>query len=167
MKSFPTYSGPDGAKTFAEAKDLHQGSPAACSNRRGRPTPWLPWKSSTPSTRPTGKRVSLLAAVSAYRGSTEKLHGHFLDEVVDGFLRAVATVTRKDLVEAVEEFLSIEEPHTKSSEGQHAQLSARYHYNRAIMLRRFTGTFSGYAVCDLDKHDLDALFAHQVAVRNV
>ncbi len=40
-----------------------------------------------------------------------------------------------------------------------AQLSEKYHYNRAIILRRFAGTFSGYGVCDLGKHDLDFLFS--------
>ena len=57
---------------------------------------------------------------------------------------------------AVEEFIAGEAPRTIASNGQRAQLSAKYAYGRAIMLRRFAAAFSGSAVGDLGKHDLDS-----------
>jgi len=163
MKSFPTYSGPDGAKTFAEAKakELYEGSPAAMLKPAQATDALAALERLNTFHQSTGKRVSLLAAVSDFCEAAGKLRGHTLAEAVEGFLRTVATVARKDLSEAVEEFLSVEEPRTKASEGQRAQLSAKYHYNRAIMLRRFAGMFSAYAVCDLGKQDLDAFFASE------
>ncbi len=44
---------------------------------------------------------------------------------------------------------------TTFPEGQRAQLSPKYHYNRAFQLRRFAHTVPGYAVCDLGKPHLD------------
>jgi hypothetical protein len=64
-------------------------------------------------------------------------------------------VQRKDLSEAVEEFIRAEEPRTRSADGKRAQLSPKYHYNRSIMLRRFADTFQCTAVSELGKHHLD------------
>lgn len=104
----------------------------------------------------TGRRVSLLAATSEFAEASAKLHGCSLGEAVEGYLSTIATVKRKDIAEAVEDFIAGEEPRTKATNGQRAQLSAKYAYNRAIMLRRFAGTFPGHAVCDLAKEHLDA-----------
>jgi hypothetical protein len=104
----------------------------------------------------TGRRVSLLAGISEYCESAGKLHGRTLGEAVDGFLSTVASVKRKDIKEAVEDFIAAEELRTKASDGQRAQVSGKYHYNRAIMLRRFAGTFPNTTVCDLAKEHLDA-----------
>jgi integrase len=108
----------------------------------------------------TGCRVSLLAGISEYCEAAanlhRRMHGRTLGEAVEGYLSTIATVKRKNLAEAVEEFIAAEEPRTKASEGQRAQLSAKYAYNRAIMLRRFAGAFPGHAVCDLGKEHLDA-----------
>jgi integrase len=71
-------------------------------------------------------------------------------------------VKRQKLTAATGEFIAAEEPRTQSSNGQRAQLSPKYHYNRAIQLRRFAGTFPGYAVCDIGKHDLDSFFASKL-----
>ena len=67
----------------------------------------------------------------------------------------VASVKRKDIGEAVTEFLRADAPRTKASNGQRAQLSAEYAYNREIQLRRFAATFPNTAVCDLSKEHLD------------
>ena len=80
-------------------------------------------------------------------------------EAVQGYLRTVVSVKRKDIKDAVEEFIKAEEPRTKASEGQRAQVSSKYHYNRAIMLRRFADTFPNTAVCDLTKEYLDTFIA--------
>ena len=104
----------------------------------------------------TGRRVSLLSAVSEFAEAASKLQGHTLIGAVDGYLSTVAKVKRKDIREAVQEFIATEEPRPKSSPGQRAQLSAKYAYNRAIMLRRFAGAFPNTAVCDVGKEHLDA-----------
>ncbi|MSU21629.1 MAG: hypothetical protein EXS30_09570 [Pedosphaera sp.] len=104
----------------------------------------------------TSKRVSLLAAVSEFVESAGKLNELTISEAVERYLNTVASVKRKDVREAVEEFIKSDEPRTRASEGQRAQLSAKYAYNRAIRLRRFAGTFQNSAVCDLAKEHLDA-----------
>ncbi|MEI6786130.1 MAG: hypothetical protein WCQ21_35045 [Verrucomicrobiota bacterium] len=88
-----------------------------------------------------------------------KLRDRTMGEAVDGFLSTVVSVKRMDIKEAAEEFIAAEDPRTKASEGQRAQLSAKYAYKRAIMLRRFAGAFPGHAVCDLAKEHLDAFIA--------
>ena len=104
----------------------------------------------------TGRRVSLLAGVSEYCEAASQLHGRTLGEAVQGYIANIASVKRQDLAAAVEEFIAAEEPRTKAGEGQRAQLSGKYAYNRAIMLRRLAGAFPGHAVCDLAKEHLDA-----------
>jgi integrase len=79
-----------------------------------------------------------------------------LGEAVTGYLRTVVSVKRKDIKEAVEEFLQAAAPRAKAGEGQRAQLSAKYAYNRENQLRKFAATFPGNAVCDLSKEHLDA-----------
>jgi integrase len=104
----------------------------------------------------TGRRVSLLAAVSEFAESSAKALGRNLGEVVDGWLNTVASVKRKDMAEAVEEFIQADEPRTKAGEGQRAQLSSEYTRIRALRLRRFAKAFPGHAVCDVSKEHLDA-----------
>jgi integrase len=103
----------------------------------------------------TGRRMSLRETVATCCEAVGRLHGRTLGEAVDGYLSTVASVKRKDIKEAVEDFISAEEPRTKASNGQRAQVSSKYHYNRAIMLRRFAGAFPNTAVCDLAKEHLD------------
>lgn len=103
----------------------------------------------------TGLKISLFAAVSEFAEAKAKLGGRPLGEVVDGFLSTVANIKRKDVSEAVEDFIAAEEPKTKASDGKRPELSPKYHYNRAIMLRRFAASFPSTAVCDLTKGHLD------------
>jgi integrase len=70
-------------------------------------------------------------------------------------LRTVASVKRKDIKEAVADFLQADAPRTKAAEGQRSQLSAKYAYNRKLQLDRFADTFKNTAVCDLSKEHLD------------
>jgi integrase len=104
----------------------------------------------------TGKRLSLLSAVSEFVEVSAKLNGHTLSEAVAGFQRNVASVQRKDIKEAAAEFNSADKPRTKSSEGQRAQLSAKYAYNRQIQLNKFADSFPGHAISDLTKNHLEA-----------
>jgi integrase len=108
--------------------------------------------------RATGKRLSLLAAVSELAEGYAKLNGHSVREAVEGFARNIVSVKRKVISEAAEEFISAEEPRTKASNGQRSQLSPKYAYNRAIILRRFAACFPNTSIDDLTKKHLDTFF---------
>jgi integrase len=101
--------------------------------------------------------------VSEFCEASAKLHGRTLGEAVEGSLRTVASVKRKDVSEAAEELIASAEPLTRASEGQRAQVSPKYHYNRSIMLRRFASTFPGNAASDLAKEHLDAFIQTALA----
>ncbi|MDE3067684.1 MAG: DUF4338 domain-containing protein [Verrucomicrobiota bacterium] len=107
----------------------------------------------------TGRRVSLLAGISAYCEAAAKLNGRTADEAVEGYLRSVAGVRHKDIAEAVAEFLQAEAPRAHAPDGQRAQLSREYASIRAIRLGRFADTFPNTAVCDLTRQHLDAFIA--------
>ena len=168
MKSFPTFAGKDGAKEFAEGKvkELANNSQAALLTPLQATDALAAIERLGSFYQTTGRKVSLLAAVSEYCDVTThlitNLPGLTWGEVLGGFARTVAPVQRKDLTAAVEEFISAEEPRTHSNNGQRAQLSSKYHYNRAIQLRRFAGSFTGYAVCDLGKRELDTFFSSKL-----
>ena len=116
-----------------------------------------------------GSLVSALAPRQAAdaMAALERLEDHFkttgqrmsLLGVVDAHLGAVGNVKRKDIGEAVEEFLAERKPMTRSVDGRRAQLSGKYAYNRQIQLRRFAAAFPGVNVCDLIKDTLDTFMA--------
>jgi integrase len=106
--------------------------------------------------RDTGNTVSLKRAVADYVEAARVLKGHTLAEAVEGYMANIVSVKRKDLAEAVEEFIQTDEPRTKASNGQRAQLSSEYTRIRALRLRRFAKALPGHAVCDLSKQHLDA-----------
>jgi len=164
MKSFPTYAGKGGAKEFAEAlvKELANNSQAVMLAPAQASDALAAIERLGTYYQTTGRKISLLAAVSEYCEAAARLRGRTLTEAVEGFSRTVATVKRQDLAASIEQFITAEEPRTQSSNGQRAQLSPKYHYNRAIQLRRFAGTFPGYAVYDIGKHDLDSFFASKL-----
>ncbi|MCU0785736.1 MAG: hypothetical protein MUF81_17170 [Verrucomicrobia bacterium] len=106
----------------------------------------------------TGRRYSILAAVSEFVATMEKLKGRSLGEAAEGFLQTVAAVTRKDVAEAVEEFLEGRKHKAEAKEGKRSQLSAKYETNVTSWLRGFAKTFPATAVCDLTKGHLDLYF---------
>jgi integrase len=67
----------------------------------------------------------------------------------------VATVKRKDLREAVSEFIAVRKPLAESKDGKRAKLSPIYASNVAMWLREFAKTFPNTAVCDLGKDQLN------------
>lgn len=158
MASFATYSE---AKRHADklVKDMARGSQAAALTAKQSRDALAALQTLEEFRVSTGRRVSLLAAVSDYCEHTGKLSGYTLGQAVAGFLANVAHVERKDLAVAVEDFITAEEPRTKASDGQRAQLSPKYHYNRAIMLRRFAATYPNLPVCDLAKEHLDGFLS--------
>lgn len=160
MKAFPRFGGEDGANQFADSlvKNLAKGSQAA-NLTSGQAADALAALERLESFRQsTGKRVSLLAAVSDYIEAAGKLNGHTMREAVEGYLRNTASVKRKDLTQAVEEFVASEEPRTKSKDGQRAQLSPHYLYVLGLRLRRFAAAFPNTALCDLSKEHVDTFF---------
>jgi hypothetical protein len=163
MKSFPAYGGQSGAKEYAEGlvKELAKGSQVSTLTPGQANDALAAMECLQSFYQSTGHKVSLRAGIAEYCEAAAKLHGRTLREAVEGYLSTVASVKRKAVTEAIEEFLSGEEIRTKAGDGQRAQLSDKYHYNRAIQLRRFAGTFPGYAVCDLSKEHLDTFFLHR------
>lgn len=103
----------------------------------------------------TGRRVSLLGAVAEYCEAAAKLEGRALGEAVEGYLASIGSVKRKDIREAVEEFIAADTPRTQANNGQRPQLAPDYANHRQLQLRKFADTFPNTAVCDLTKEHLD------------
>jgi integrase len=154
MTSFPSYSL---AKRHAEAvaKDLAKGSQVTALQPAQARDALAALELLRTYHQETGRNVSLFRAVTEYVEVSRKGHGRALADMVEGYLSTVATVTRKDVLEAVEEFIKADEPRTKATEGQRAQLSSEYARIRGLRLRRFAKAFPGHAVCDLSKDHLD------------
>ena len=81
------------------------------------------------------------------------MNGRSLGEAVDGFLANVATVKRKDVSEAVEEYLA--ERKARPLPKKSRPPSPVYEANLAAWLREFAGTFPATAVSDLCKDFLN------------
>ena len=116
----------------------------------------------------TGRKISLLGAVSEFVEAAAKLRGRTLGEAVASYLRTVVTVKPKDIAEAVEEFIESRKHRSESKNGKRAQLSASYATHVNSWLREFASTFPGTAVCDLSKEHLNAYIkAHtEVSAKN-
>ena len=155
MQTFTNYSD---AKTAAEriVRELANGSQAAALNVTQSRDAIAAFERLQGFFQASGRRISLLAAVSEFVEASGKLGGRTMSEAVEGYVRTIATVKRKDISAAVEEFIQINEPRTRATNGQRAQLSAKYFYNLSIQLRRFATTFPNTALCDLTKQHLDA-----------
>lgn len=157
MKAFDRYGGEDGALAYAEqlVSDLAKGSQATALNSRQATDALAALERLDTLFQATGKRFSLLGAVSEFAEAVRKLGEHSLGEAVKGFTANVASIKRKDVGEAVEEFIALDSPRTKASNGERPQLSSEYARIRALLLRRFSGSFENTAVCDLAKQHLD------------
>lgn len=104
----------------------------------------------------TGRKFSLLGAVSEFADVVAKLGGRSLGEAVAGFLRTEVMVKSKGVAEAVEEFIAGRQHKTEAKDGKRAQLSGTYAVHVNSWLREFAGTFPATAVCDLSKEHLTA-----------
>ena len=120
VRSFKTYGE---AKTEAEriVRELADGSQAAALNGAQSRDALAAMQRLDALRQSTGRRVSLLAAVSEFAEASVKAHGRNLVEIVEGYQNTVASVKRKGIAEAVEEFIKADEPRTKAGEGQRAQ----------------------------------------------
>ena len=103
----------------------------------------------------TGRRISLLGAVSEWAESAAKLGGRSITEAVDGFLGSVATVKRLDLGKAIEEFIAHRKAKTVADAGKRPRLSPEQFYLTSLWLREFAAAFPGHAVNELTKQHLD------------
>lgn len=156
MQTFPTYSE---ARQAAEriVRELAAGSQAAALSASQSRDALAALERLDTFFQSTGRRLSLLAAVSEFCESAGKLRGRALGEAVDGYLNTVATVKRQDLAAAVEEFLESRSHRAKAKDGKCAQLSTSYEIHVSGWLRG-GGTFPAAAVCDLTKDHLNLYF---------
>jgi integrase len=164
MASFPSYSL---AKRHADGlvKDLAKGSQVTALNPAQARDALAALERLTDFYRATGRRVSLLAGISEFVEASAKLNGRTLGEAVDGYQRNVASVKRKGISEAVEEFIVVRKPLTEAKAGKRAQLSKNYAYSVGLWLRDFAKTFPSSAVCDLGKEHLN-LFMQKSAAQS-
>lgn len=158
MSSYATYSQ---AKATADklVRDLAKGSQAAALTGAQALDALAALESLQSFRQDTGRRLSLLAAVSEFTEAAKRLNGHTLGEAVDGFLNSVVTVKRVNLHEAIEQFISFRKGKTVAGEGRRPQLSFDHWRNTGYWLREFSETFPGHAVCDLTKQHLDTYMA--------
>lgn len=115
MQTFPAYTA---AREAAErvVRELANGSQAAALTATQSRDALAAFERLQGFYQATGRRVSLLAAVSEFAEAAGKLlPGRTLGEAVTGYLRTVANIGRKDIKEAVEEFLRADAPRTKAS----------------------------------------------------
>jgi integrase len=155
MKNFRTYSE---AKAYADdlVKELAKGSQATALSAGQAADAITALELLQGFRQQTGQNVSLKRAIADYVEAARMLNGHTLAETVEGYMANIVSVKRKGLAEAVEDFIQADEPRTKASNGQRAQLSSEYTRIRALRLRRFVKALPGHAVCDLSKQHLDA-----------
>ncbi len=71
----------------------------------------------------TGRRVSLLRAVSEFCEAQGRLPNHTVAQAIDGFLTTVAVVKRKALADAVAEFIAHRKPLAVSRNGERRRRS--------------------------------------------
>jgi integrase len=154
MASFPSYSL---AKRHADGlvKDLAKGSQVTALHPAQARDALAALERLETLRQASGRRFSLLAAVSEFAEAVGKLHGRALGEAVDGYLSTVAVVQRKNLQEAVAEFIGSRKHLGVAKDGERPKRSPTYLYNVAMWLNEFASTFPGHAVCDLTKQHLD------------
>jgi integrase len=155
MQTFAAYSD---AKTAAEriVRELAQGSQAASLTASQSRDALAAFERLATLYQTSGRKFSLLGAVSEFADNIAKLGGRSLAEAVDGFMLTTATVKPKGVAEAVEEFVTGRQHKTEAKDGKRAQLSETYAVHVNSWLREFAGTFPGTAVCDLSKEHLNA-----------
>jgi integrase len=154
MRTFSSYAE---AKEQAEKKvrELHRGDWNAALSPKQAEEALAAFKELETFRHESGRSYSLLRVVTDFCGAVKGLDGVTLTDALEAYRNTVAMVRRMDLAKAVEEFIESEAFKTKAKDGGRAQMSEKYAYNRAILLRRFVGTFPNTAVSELGKAHLD------------
>lgn len=156
-------------RTFADAeqaarklaKDIYKGNHSAALNASQAADALASVERLQAFFKATGRRVSILGAVSAFCDVSVKLDGFTVSEAVDGFLRNVASVKRVDVPKAIAEFIEARKARTEAPKnGKRPRLSLEYHSLTTAWLNEFAGTFPGFAVCDLTKETLALYMGH-------
>ena len=162
-RSFKTYTE---AKTEAEARvrEIAKGSQAAALSADQARDAIAAFQRLESYRQSSGRRVSLLGAVSEFVESLEKLKGRSLGEAVEGFLQTSATVKREDIAKAVEDFIAGRKHKAEAKDGKRSQLSASYEKHVASWLRGFAAAFPGNALCDLTKEHINLFFSRLTEV---
>lgn len=157
IRSFKTYSQ---AKTEAEQKvrEIAGGSQAAALTGEQSRDALAAMQRLETFRQASGRRVSLLAAVSEFAEAADKLNGRSLSEAVEGYLQSVVAVKRKDVGEAVAEFIELRKHKGEAKDGQRSQMSPHYLNNVSAWLRGFAKTFPATAICELTKDHLNLHF---------
>jgi integrase len=163
LRNFKTYQE---AKSEAERKvrEIGDGSQAAALNADQSRDALAALERLETLRQSSGRRVSLLAAVSEFAEAVDKLRGRTLGEAVEGYLRTVVSIQRKDLSEAVEEFIEGRKHKSEAANGKRAQLSLHYASCVAMWLREFSRAFPGTAVSELGKEHLDGYIKMHTSV---
>lgn len=157
MKSFRNYSGKGGAKEYGDelVKELAKHSQAVMLTPGQAADALAALQRLNSFREATGRKVSLLASVSAFCEVTAKLGSHTLEEAATGFLGSVATVKRKDISAAVEELITNRERETKElNKNGRGNLHPQWHLTTARWLREFAEMFPGSAVNELTREQL-------------
>ena len=154
VKAFANYSA---AKTFADdlVTDLSTGSQRTALTPRQAVDALAAFERVQGYFQQTGRRITLLATVSEWIEQSLRLDKRTLPEAVDGYLANVANVNRKDIGEAVKEFVALRKPLTEAKAGKRAQLSKNYAYLVGLWLGHFAKAFPATAICDLRKEHLN------------
>ena len=153
MQTFAAYSD---AKTAAEriVREMANGSQAASMTASQSRDALAAFERLASLYQSTGRKFSLLGAVSEFAEAIGKSGGRSLGEMVAGFMRTAVTVKPKDVAKAVEEFITSRQHKTEAKDGKRAQLSETYAVHVNSWLREFAATFPNTAVCDLSKEHL-------------
>lgn len=158
VKSFATYSKAK-AKADKVVRDLATGSQAPALTTKDSRDAMAARQALDAHFRDTGQRVALLEAVTTFLESNKLLDGRPLLDVVRSFQAVMATVQRKPLKTAVEEFIASRKSKTEATDGKRAQLNKVYALNVGRWLNEFAGTVKNTDVCDVAKVHLDAYLA--------
>jgi integrase len=154
LKGFATYSA---AKQYADklVKDLAKGSETAALSPGQASDALAALDVLRGFYEANGQQVNLRSAAAQFAEAARKLRGMTLGEAVEQYVRTVAVVKRKDLAEAVAEFIESRRPLTQAEDGKRPRLSPVYAAHVASCLEKFARMFPGHAVCDLSKDHLD------------
>jgi hypothetical protein len=125
MLTFAVYSA---AKTAAEriVRELSNGSQAPALSASQSRDALAAFERLATLHQSTGRKFSLLWAVSEFSEAVAKLGERSLGDAVTGYLHTVVSVKRKDIKDAVEEFIESRKHRSESKNGKRAELSASY-----------------------------------------
>jgi hypothetical protein len=105
-----------------------------------------------------GQQVNLRSAAAQFAEASRKLRGMTLGEAVEQYVRTVAVVKRKDLAEAVAEFVEGRKHLAESKDGKRPKHSPVYESHVKRWLEKFAAAFPAHAVSDLAKEHLNLYF---------